>query len=51
MNDYKVEPYNVYNIDEKGFSLGTITKQHRVFTKEAVIKKRVLGYSQDGNRE
>ena len=42
---YNVEPQNMYNIDEKGFSLGTITKQHRVFTKEAVRKKRVIGYA------
>ena len=41
----------MYNMDEKGFSLGTMTKQHRVFTKEAVQKKRVLGYAHDGNRE
>ena len=41
----------MYNMDEKGFSLGTMTKQHRVFTKEAVRKKRVIGYAQDGNRE
>jgi hypothetical protein len=38
-------------MDEKGFSLGTMTKQYRVFTKEAVTKKRVLGYAHDGNRE
>ena len=38
-------------MDEKGFSLGTMTKQYRIFTKEAVQRKRVLGHSQDGNRE
>ena len=42
---YSVEPPNMYNMDEKGFSLGTITKQYRVFTKEAVQRKRVLGHS------
>ena len=41
----------MYNMDEKGFSLSTITKQHRVFTKEAVKKGRIKGHSQDGNRE
>ena len=49
--DYSVEPHNMYNMDEKGFSLGTMTKQYRIFSKEAVQRKRVLGHSQDGNRE
>ena len=41
----------MYNMDEKGFSLGTMTKQHRVFTKEAIKKGRIKGHSQDSNRE
>ena len=51
ITDYNVEPQNIYNMDEKGFSLGTMTKQYRIFTKEAVKKNRVLGHSQDSNRE
>ena len=49
--EYGVEAHNMYNIDEKGFSLGLMTKQYRIFTKEAVQRKRILGHSQDGNRE
>jgi hypothetical protein len=41
----------MYNMDEKGFSLGTMTKQHRIFTKEAVKGGRIKGFSHDGNRE
>ena len=48
---YDVEPQNMYNIDEKGFSLGSMTKQHRVFTKDAVKRGRIKGFSHDGNRE
>ena len=51
IEQYDVQPQNMYNMDEKGFSLSTITKQHRVFTKEAVKKGRIKGHSQDGNRE
>ena len=51
ITQYAVKPQNMYNMDEKGFSLGTMAKQHRVFTKEAVTSKRVLGFAQDGNRE
>ena len=51
ITEYRVETHNMYNMDEKGFSLGSITKQYRIFTKEAVQRKRVLGHSQDGNRE
>jgi hypothetical protein len=41
----------MYNMDEKGFSLGTMTKQHRIFTKEAVKGGRIKGFLHDGNRE
>ena len=51
IEQYNVQACNIYNMDEKGFSLGTMTKQYRIFTKEAVQRKRVLGHSQDGNRE
>jgi uncharacterized protein YoaH (UPF0181 family) len=48
---YDVVAANTYNMDEKGFSLGTIGKHHRIFNKHAVMKKRVLGANQPGNRE
>ena len=48
---YDVVAGNTYNMDEKGFSLGSIGKHHRIFNRDAVKKKRVLGANQLGNRE
>jgi hypothetical protein len=48
---YEVLPQNQYNMDEKGFLLGIMKKHHRVYTKSAFKQKKILGYSQDGNRE
>lgn len=38
-------------MDEKGFSLGTMSKHHCIFNKTAVEKNRIIGASQLGNRE
>jgi hypothetical protein len=38
-------------MDEKGFMLGKMNKRVRIFNREAVKKGRVIGFSQDGNRE
>jgi hypothetical protein len=38
-------------MDEKGFMLGQINKQRRIVTKDAFKKGRVIGATQDGNRE
>jgi hypothetical protein len=35
IKQYDVQPQNMYNIDEKAFSLGTMTKQYRISTKDA----------------
>jgi hypothetical protein len=43
MAQYDVVAGNTYNMDEKGFSLGTMKKHHRIFSKDAVRKGRVLG--------
>jgi hypothetical protein len=48
---YDVVAANTYNMDEKGFSLGTMSKHHRIFNRQAVEKNRILGANQPGNRE
>ena len=48
---YDVQTHNKYNIDKKGCILGIITKQQRIFNKDAIKKSRILGHSQDSNRE
>ena len=49
--EYSVETYNMYNMDEKGFLIGFLTKSKRVFTKATFEKKRLLGAIRDGNRD
>ena len=51
INKYNVQVHNMYNIDEKGFLIGFLTKSKRVFTKAAIQQKRLLRTVQDGNRE
>ena len=51
MEQYEVQGHNIYNMDEKGFLIGYLTKARRIFSKEAFQKGRVLGNNQDGNRE
>jgi DNA-binding Lrp family transcriptional regulator len=41
MEEYKIEPRNTYNMDEKGFLIGIIGKSKRVFSKKAWEQKRV----------
>jgi hypothetical protein len=35
MQEYEVEAENVYNMDEKGFMIGTIGRAKRVFSKQS----------------
>jgi hypothetical protein len=51
IDQYDVLAANTYNMDEKGFSLGTMSKKHRIFNRQAVKKKQTLGATQPGNRE
>jgi hypothetical protein len=51
ITQYDVETRNIYNMDEKGFLIGILTKMKRVFTRqryEAGLRQQVI---QDGNRE
>ncbi|KAH3938653.1 hypothetical protein HBH98_243080 [Parastagonospora nodorum] len=51
MEQYNVLPQNSYNMDEKGFMIGSIGRSKRVFSKATWEKKRVQATRQDGSRE
>ncbi|KAH5705386.1 hypothetical protein HBI18_254730 [Parastagonospora nodorum] len=51
MEQYNVLPQNSYNMDEKGFMIGSIGRSKRVFSKATLEKKRVQATRQDGSRE
>ena len=51
MEEYSILPENTYNMDEKGFLLGRITKAKRVFPKDLKASGKLLGTGQDGSRE
>ncbi|KAF4547059.1 Hypothetical protein D9617_62g044160 [Elsinoe fawcettii] len=51
MDGYQILPENTYNMDEKGFLLGKITKSKRVFPKDLKASEKLPGAGQDGSRE
>lgn len=51
MDEDSVIAENIYNMDEKGFLLGCVKKTRKVFTKELLKSKKLLGSGQDGSRE
>ena len=51
MAEYAIEPQNTYNMDEKGFMIGILTKSKRIFTKKVWERGKLRGSNQDGNRE
>lgn len=51
MLQYDIQPYNLYNMDEKGFMIGMLKKTKRVFDKEAFERGQIVGNTQDGNCE
>lgn len=51
MDEYQILPENTYNMDEKGFLIGRITKAKRVFSKHLKVSKKLLRAGQDGSRE
>ncbi|OQN95385.1 hypothetical protein B0A48_18633 [Cryoendolithus antarcticus] len=48
---YDIQPYNTYNMDEKGFLIGHLQKVQRIFPKAMMKQQKLLGTGQDGNRE
>jgi hypothetical protein len=51
IKEYGILPENTYNMDEKGFLLGRITKARRIFPKDLKASGKLLGAGQDGSRE
>lgn len=51
MEEYSILPENTYNMDEKGFLFGRITKVKRVFPKDLRASGKLLEAGQDGSRE
>lgn len=51
LDKYKVEPGNIYNMDEKGFLIGMLSKGLRIFSKRKYKQGNFKQRLQDGNRE
>jgi hypothetical protein len=51
IEQYGIEAQNIYNMDEKGFLIGSLTKAKRIFTKQWFENQRIIGNVQDGSRE
>lgn len=51
ISQYNVEPRHTYNIDEKGFLLGVVTRSKRVFSRRLYEEGKLRSIMQDGNRE
>ena len=51
ISTYHIKPGNIYNFNEKGFLLGLIQASKRIVSTAALRSKRIIGVSQDGNRE
>jgi hypothetical protein len=49
MEEYEVEPTHIFNMDEKGFQLGTLTRSKRIFDKALYKQKGVTTALQDGS--
>jgi hypothetical protein len=51
MQQYNIEAKNVYNMNEKGFLIGTTVGSKRVFSKAIWQRGQVRVALQDGSRE
>ena len=51
IEEYKVEPRHIYNMYEKGFLIGILSKTKRIFTRRAYEEQGMKQALQDGNRE
>jgi hypothetical protein len=51
LNQYNIEPRHTYNMDEKGFMLGVLTRSKRIFSKRLYEEGKIKAHNQDGNRE
>ncbi|KAF2228324.1 CENP-B protein, partial [Viridothelium virens] len=51
IEQHGILPKNTYNLDEKGFLIGCLQKQRRIFNREAYKQGKLIGAGQDGNRD
>jgi hypothetical protein len=51
LSQYDIEPRHTYNMDEKGFMLGVLTRSKRVFSRRLYEEGKIKAHIQDGNRE
>jgi hypothetical protein len=51
MTEYNILPHNTYNMDEKGFMIGVLSKSKRVFLKQLWESKEMTSALQDGSRD
>jgi hypothetical protein len=51
LSQYDIEPANTYNMDEKGFMLGILTRSKRVFSRRLYEEGKIKAHIQDGSRE
>jgi hypothetical protein len=51
IEEYGIVPWLIYNMDEKGFLIGVLSKQKRVFGKRLYEEGGLRQFIQDGNRE
>jgi hypothetical protein len=51
MMEYGVQPTQIYNMDEKGFQIGSLGRSKRVFDKVLYDQKGVRACLQDGNTQ
>jgi hypothetical protein len=51
ISQYNVEPRHIYNMDEKGFMLGVLTRSKRVFSRRLYKEGKIKAHIQDSNRE
>jgi hypothetical protein len=51
LSQYNIEPRHTYNMDEKGFLLGILSRSKRIFSKRLYEEGKIKAHIQDGNRE
>jgi hypothetical protein len=51
LQEYELQPEDIYNIDEKGFIIGMLVNGLRIFSKQKYQNSGLKQRLQDGNRE
>ena len=51
IEQYNIDPRHMYNMDEKGFLIGVLSKMKRVFSRQRYEEGKIRQFIQDDNRE